>query len=179
MILPILLSLFVAIPSVFSEPAGGVKARPIYLKATDTEALKAKDGQKVTVYGTTKNSGKSDSGTNFVNFEGAEFYLITFKSDLVAFKDGEPADLYEGKRLAVTGVVSIYKEKPQFKVTDPDQVKVLAADEEFPPGDAPAAAPKSTGAKNSARKDPGAEGKKATAEKPKKKPPVDPKRFFK
>ena len=47
----------------------------IYLAANETKALEAKEGQKVTVHGTTKGSGKSSSGTNFVNFEGADFYL--------------------------------------------------------------------------------------------------------
>ena len=103
------------------------------IEAAATDDLKAKEGQKVTVYGETAESGKSQSGTNFVNFKGAEFYLITFKSDLEPFKDAEPADLFDGKRIAVTGVISIYKDKPQIKLTSPDQVRILKEDEKFPP----------------------------------------------
>jgi hypothetical protein len=113
---------------------------------------------------------------NFVNFDGAEFYLVTFKSDLTEFLQGEPADLYDGKRLAVTGVISIYKEKPQIKLTDPKMVQILEADTEFPPkADA-----------EPAKKKPAPEAKKTetpetkpTPEEPKKKPPVDPKKYFK
>ncbi|NNE92550.1 MAG: hypothetical protein HKN23_12960 [Verrucomicrobiales bacterium] len=152
-------------------------AAAVYVKASDTETLQSKDGQKVTVYGTTKESGKSKSGTNFVNFEGAEFYLITFKTDLGEFPDGEPADVFDGKRLAVTGVVSIYKDKPQFKLTDPDQVRILKPDEKFPPKQALAAAPGKTG--DSGDQKPVESPEKPAEDEPKKKPPVDPKRFFK
>lgn len=148
---------------------------PIFA-ATDTEALMAKDGQKIIVYGETEGSGKSGSGTNFVNFKGAEFYLITFKSDLREFKDGEPADLYDGKRLAVTGVVSVYQDKPQIKLTDPEGVKILAEDEPWPAPQKKAETASTTS---------GDEGKKpaaaapATEEAPKKKPPVDASKYFK
>lgn len=144
------------------------------LAATDTEGLKAKDGQKIVVWGKTTGCGKSQSGTNFVNFEDAEFYLITFKSDLAPFDDEEPADAYDGKRLVVTGVVSIYKDKPQFKLTSPDQVKILAEDDPWP--SAPAAEEK---AEAPAEKASSKVEAPAKTEEPRKKPPVDPKLYFK
>ena len=147
----------------------------IYLKATETEELIAKDGQKVTVHGETAGAGKSSSGTNFVNFKGGEFYLVTFKSDLNLFPEGEPADLYDGKRLAVTGVMSIYQGKPQFKLTSPDQVRILEAGEEFPPKQEtpkveikPKADPPKTSAPEAKPED-----------KSKPRPPVDPSEYFK
>lgn len=149
-------------------------ALPIFA-ATETAALKGKDGQKIVVYGETARSGKSQNGMNFVNFAGAEFYLIAFKSDLGAFKDGEPADVYDGKRLVVTGVVTIYKDKPQIKLTSPDQVRVLAADEAWPQ----AAAPAQTAAPAPAVPANPAPAAAKSAEEPKKKPPVDPKLYFK
>ncbi|MEM6280409.1 MAG: hypothetical protein AAF733_13085 [Verrucomicrobiota bacterium] len=105
----------------------------IYLASTDTEALIAKEGQIVVVYGESDRSGKSGAGMNFVNFKGSEFVAITFISDLDQFPDGEPADVYDGKRLAVEGPISIYQDKPQIKLTSPDQVTVLEADAVFPP----------------------------------------------
>jgi hypothetical protein len=147
----------------------------IYLKATDTEELKAKDGQKVTVHGETAGTGKSSSGTNFVNFKGGEFYLITFKSDLHLFPEGEPADLFGGKRLAVTGVMSIYQGKPQFKLTSPDQVRILEAGEEFPPKQQKTKVePKP---KASPQKAPAPEPKPEEESKPR--PPVDSSEYFK
>lgn len=149
----------------------------IYIRANETEALEAKEGQEVVVYGKTADSGKSSSGTNFVNFEGSEFYLVTFKSDLGLFPDGEPADLFDGKRLAVTGVVSIYRDKPQIKLTAPDQVRILAEDEVFPPKqDSPPPATAETRAKEAPEKKP---EPKPEAESEKRKPPVDASEFFK
>ena len=173
---PLLLSAIIFATSLGAFAQEKAAAPPIYVKASDTKELMSKDGQKVIVYGTTSGSGKSGSGMNFVNFDGAEFYLVTFKSDLTEFLQGEPADLYDGKRLAVTGVISIYKEKPQIKLTDPKMVQILEADTEFPPkADA-----------EPAKKKPAPEAKKTetpetkpTPEEPKKKPPVDPKKYFK
>ena len=147
----------------------------IYIAATETEELKAKDGQTVTVYGETSGAGKSSSGTNFVNFEGGEFYLVTFKTDLNLFPDGEPADLYDGKRLAVTGVMSIYQGKPQFKLTSPEQVRILEADEEFPPKQEEM---KET-PKPEAKPEAAPETEPKPEEEPKRKPPVDPSEYFK
>ena len=164
------LSIALGLPNALAEdPAPG--QFPI-LAATDTDGLKAKDGQKIIVWGKTTGSGRSQSGTNFVNFEDAEFYLITFKSDLAPFKDAEPADAYDGKRLVVTGVVSIYKDKPQFKLTNPEQVKVLGDDEAWPT--APAAEEKAEAPAETAKPEAAAK-----TEEPRKKPPVDPKLYFK
>ena len=154
----------------------GAEGLPI-LTATDTAALKAKDGQKVLVFGETERSGKSGSGMNFVNFKDAEFYLVTFKSDLAAFKEGEPSDIYNGKRLAVAGVVSIYKDKPQIKLTSPDQVRVLADDEAWPK--APEASASVAPAAPPVAKSDASAGAAKAVETPTKKPPVDPKQYFK
>lgn len=149
----------------------------LYLAATETDALMAKEGQKVVVHGRTKGSGKSGSGTNFVNFDGAEFFLVTFKSDLNRFPEGEPSEVYEGKRLAVEGTISIYQGKPQIKLTDPRQVTLLEDDAVFPPPsenkEAPAASAKPMPAEKAA---PAGE---PAPETPKRKPPVDPSEYFK
>ncbi len=149
----------------------------IYLAASEDKEIADHEGEKVIVHGTSKDSSKSASGTNYVNFEGTDFHLVTFASDLDQFKDGEPHELYNGKRIAVDGVISIYKGKPQIKLTSPGQVRLLAADEVFPPVKAEpekAAAPEPE------------EMKKAplTPQKPAEeetgpKPPVDSKLYFK
>lgn len=152
----------------------------LYLAAAETAALVAKEGQRVVVHGETKGSGKSAAGTNFVNFKDAEFFLVTFKSDLAQFPEGEPADAYEGKRIAVEGAVSIYQGKPQIKLSDPKQVTVLAPDAVFPPppekpkGEAPAPARPAAGTP-APGETPGAEAPGT----PKRKPPVDPSEYFK
>ena len=154
---------------------GTAAAAAIYISADDTDALKAKEGQKITVYGNTSGSGKSQSGTNFVNFKGAEFYLITFASDLDQFTEGEPHEVYDEQRIAVTGTLTIYKDKPQIKLTEPGMIQVIAEGETFPPKmeeKAPAVAPETT-----AKAEPKKEN--AKPEEPKRKPPVDAKKYFK
>jgi hypothetical protein len=103
------------------------------LSAADTKALIGKEGQKVVVIGKCERTGKSRGGTNFVNFVDSDFVLVTFKSDLGPFADGEPADLYKGKYLSVTGVIDIYKDAPQIKLVDPAQVKASDQAFEVPP----------------------------------------------
>ncbi|MDF1823390.1 MAG: hypothetical protein P1U68_02045 [Verrucomicrobiales bacterium] len=147
----------------------------LYLKATDTDSLVAKEGQIVIVYGETENSAKSASGANFVNFKGADFLLVTFKSDIDQFAEGEPFELFDGKRVAVEGAISIYRGKPQIKLTSPDQVTILTAEEVFPPVTGkpekvvPAATTKVSGEMSE---------QAPPEEEPKRKPPVDPSEFF-
>ena len=148
----------------------------IYIEAGQTDELMAKEGQKIVVYGNTKDSGKSGSGMNFVNFDGADFYLITFKTDLKGFKDGEPSDVFDEKRIAVEGVVSVYKNKPQIKLTDPAMVTILGEEDVFPPA---AVTDKTVKKKKPAVEKKSVEPEKKVAEEPKKKPPVDPKKYFK
>lgn len=149
----------------------------IYLEANQTAAIIAKEGQNVVVYGETEGSAKSASGTNFVKFKGSEFSLITFKSDLGPFPKEEPYLAYDKKRLVVAGVVTLYQNKPQIKLTDPKQVTILAPGAVFPP-------PVEKEEKSEA---PAAEDKKSAplptttplAEPTKPKPPVDPSEYFK
>lgn len=149
----------------------------IYLAADSTEELIAKEGQIVVVYGETENSAKVSSGTNFVNFKRADFSLVTFKSDLDQFQDGEPHELYDGKRIAVEGLVSIYRDKPQIKLTSPKQVAILEPDDEFPPKAVEMKPPETVAeAKPAKEKKP---EEKSEPEPEKRKPPVDASEFFK
>ncbi len=162
--------LFLISFTVFSEAED-----TIYLSASATEDLKSKEGQKIVVHGTVGDGGKSASRTNFVNFKDAEFFLVTFKSDLHQFPDGEPADLFKGKRIAVEGTISIHQDKPQIKLTRPGQVTILAPDAVFPPiqPTKPIAPPPVPAAKPEV---PAAAPAPAA---PKPKPPVDPSEYFK
>ncbi len=149
----------------------------IYLEAVRTTELIAKEGQKIVVYGETGGSGKSASGTNFVNFKEAEFFLVTFKTDLAQFKEGEPHLLYDGKRLAVEGTITLYQGKPQIKLTTPEQVVVLEPDAVFPPpADKESKAP---GPDKSKKEEVPPPTGKAEPETPARKPPVDPSEYFK
>jgi hypothetical protein len=164
-----------ALLTFFAQAAASGEEK-LYLAAGDTEALLAKEGQKVIVHGEATGSKKSASGTNIVNFKDAGFFLVTFKSDLTQFPEGEPSDLFEGKRLAVEGAISIYQGKPQIKLTDPRQVTILAPDAVFPP---PAESkPESAAPAKVMTEKPTPETAPAP-ETPKRKPPVDPSEYFK
>src|SRR5690606_12621050 len=69
------LSLAAALLPLLFPLAAPAQEGKLYLAATETEALKAKEGQRIVVHGEIRDSGKSASGTNFVNFKGAEFFL--------------------------------------------------------------------------------------------------------
>ncbi len=149
---------------------------PVF-EAADGQAITAKLGQRITVRGTVTEVRKTSSGTNFINFENSDFYLVTFKSDLTAFEKGEPAELYQGKHLAVTGVVSTYKGKPQMKLAHPDMVKIITGDAPLPAGKKQSkqvskkTKPKTTSSKS--------ESKSKTSEQKKKATPVNAKKYFK
>lgn len=149
----------------------------LYLEATATKELVAKEGQKVIVYGHTENSAKSASGANFVNFKGAEFFLVTFQSDLAQFPGGEPFEQFDGKRVAVEGVISIYRDKPQIKLTRPDQVRILKEEEVFPPVAEKPAGGDATDTPEKSMEKPETPSEEKEEE-PKRKPPVDASEFF-
>jgi len=49
--------------------------------------------------------------------------LVIFKSDRAKFKK-EPVELYNNKRICVTGKVTLFKDKLQIVVNEPKQLKV-------------------------------------------------------
>ncbi|MFN0293116.1 hypothetical protein [Pedobacter helvus] len=49
--------------------------------------------------------------------------LVVFKADRAKFEK-EPVELFENKRICVTGMVTLYKEKLQIVVNDPKQLKL-------------------------------------------------------
>ncbi|MEX2580079.1 MAG: hypothetical protein WD342_13555 [Verrucomicrobiales bacterium] len=149
----------------------------IYVASTDTERILSEEGRKVVVHGETGGSTKSSSGTNFVGFDEAEFQLVTFKSDLDQFEEGEPHEIYDGKRVAVEGTVSVYRDRPQIKLTSPAQVTLLERDEPFPPKPVVKddREPKPDEEEAATEKS----DEKSEPEPEKRKPPVDPSEFFK
>lgn len=163
--------------SVASHAEEGETDETIYLPAKATDEIAEREGEMVVVHGRTSGSEKTESGTNFVRFGDAEFFLVTFASDLDQFPGGEPHERYEGERIAVTGLVSIYRGKPQIKLTDPAMVRILGENEEFPPEPEPEKeTPVVAGASNEAE----ASGEDAPEAEPeeKPKPPVDASLYF-
>jgi|TARA_B110000305_G_C19280399_1_gene558951 DNA/RNA endonuclease YhcR with UshA esterase domain len=146
----------------------------LYLAASEEKEIATKEGEKVIVHGISTDSTKSASGTNYVNFDGSDFYLVTFASDLDQFENGEPHEIYNEKRIAVEGVISIYKGKPQIKLTSPDQILILADDEVFPP-----VKEEIKEAESEKMKEAPLTPEEPKEEAPRPKPPVDWKLYFK
>lgn len=95
--------------------------------ATNAVELRESVGQEVTVFGKVDSTGKSSSGHQFLNFYGKQISVFCAKDDVAKFKDGTPAELYEGKEVEVTGQLSLFNGKLQLKLTTPEKIRVLEA----------------------------------------------------
>src|SRR5262245_43759127 len=101
-------------------------AKPI----TVAEAAK-KVNEKVTVEMEVKSTG--GKGICFLNSEADfkdanNFTVFIPKATMEKFEKAkieEPQKHFEGKTVLVTGTVTLYQKKPQIKVEDPDQIKVV------------------------------------------------------
>jgi DNA/RNA endonuclease YhcR with UshA esterase domain len=101
-------------------------AKPI----SPAEAAK-KVNEKVTVELEVKSTG--GKGVCFLNSEADykdanNFTVFIPETTLEKFKAAkvdDPGAHFKGKRVRVSGTVTLYREKPQIKVEDPDQIKVV------------------------------------------------------
>jgi DNA/RNA endonuclease YhcR with UshA esterase domain len=109
--------------------AAGPPQRPI----SPAEAAKAVD-QKCTVLMEVKSIGKDRRGRFvFLNSEanyrdGKNFTLVIDRSALENFKKAsiaDPAAHFKGERVLVTGKVTLFQNRPQIKIDDPTQIKIM------------------------------------------------------
>ena len=102
------------------------QSEPPIFEVAEIDKIKAAEGKLIKVRGTVESTGKSKgSGMNFLNFPGGEFTAVVFGKSLKDFPEGEPADLFEGKLIEVSGKVSFYNEKPQIVLDTPEQLVEL------------------------------------------------------
>ena len=138
------------------------------------EEIRAAEGKEIKVRGIVERTGKSKgSGMNFLNFTGGQFTVVIFGRSLKNFPEGEPADIFKGKLVEVTGKVEFYKQKPQIVVEEAARIVVID-----PETRQPLAAPEEKQA--SGKKSPALEGKKGETPKPvaPARVKVDPKLYF-
>ncbi|MEZ5301594.1 MAG: hypothetical protein R3F11_13230 [Verrucomicrobiales bacterium] len=144
-------------------PGKGAAEKLEDIPAAEMDKLRELAGQKVAVVGEIKNTGRSESGINFLNFDGG-FVVVCFPEVVKdKFPDKDPAKLYHRKYVRVTGEITLFKDKPQIKLYGPDQVEEIdrPVGDEKPKGET----------KDGETKDAGAKGKDA---KPEKKTPKRP-----
>ncbi len=82
-------------------------------------------GERSTVVGVVSQVSNSGKGTTFINFGGRfpnhVFYAVIFRKNGHKFPS---VYTYEGRTVAISGRIELYKGKPQIIVSSPDQVQV-------------------------------------------------------
>ena len=113
-------------PAKPAEPAKVDPAKPLM----PAEAAK-KLNEKLTVEMEVKSTG--GRGVCFLNSEAdhrdaANFTLFIAEATVEKFKKAkidDPRTHFKGKTIQVTGTVTLHQSKPQIKVDDPEQIKVV------------------------------------------------------
>ncbi|MFX4296596.1 nucleotide-binding protein [Pseudosulfitobacter pseudonitzschiae] len=94
------------------------------------ETISARDapqyiGQEMTVEGVVSQVSSSSGGTTFINFGGRypnhTFYGVIFRNSASHFSG---VHALEGKTVAISGTLKLYKGKPQIILSSPNQIKV-------------------------------------------------------
>ena len=69
----------------------------------------------------------SKSGTVYLNFGGSfpknTFSAVIFSKDTSKFQEYRPVEFLKHKKVCITGMIDIYKGKPQIIVKGPNQVR--------------------------------------------------------
>ena len=84
----------------------------------------AQVGKVVTVRGKVEGQKTSKSGHTYLNF-GGRYPNHVFSCYLSAKNFLEPIPSFEGKEVEVTGLVTMYQDKPQIDVSALSQIRVL------------------------------------------------------
>lgn len=118
----------VLLPLFATSTLAAPKAKPPIISATDSKALKAHMGKKVSVEGTVVSTGKGpNDGMRFVNFSKSETAGFTAALVPAVYPEFPKLKSMVGKTVRVTGDLETYKKKSVIKVTRPTQVKVMKA----------------------------------------------------
>lgn len=118
---------------------GALKAKPIEIARlstgeplTDAEVVKKHVGKEITVEMTVNATGAGRTLTflnSAVDRGSDENFTVVLPSTTVeAFKKAgidAPRDHFKGKRVKVTGKLSLFNDKPQIRVEDPKQIEIV------------------------------------------------------
>lgn len=76
-------------------------------------------------------SSKSDAKPVYLNFEkpypNQVFEVVIFSGDVRNFSK-HPKELYEGKEVKVSGVIELYKNRPQIVVKNPKAIEIISTE---------------------------------------------------
>lgn len=153
-----------------AKEEGSVNELP-RISAGDIEGVKKLVGKKAVVFGKVIGAREIEkSGISFLDLDGGKFTVVCFKDSYSKFPAAQsPAKLYKDKDIEITGEIFEYRAakgkgdpKPEIKLTEPSQIKVIE---------------KATDKKDGEKKDTKPEAKPGDKkEEPKR---VEPKKFFK
>tara|TARA_B100000902_G_C27052829_1_gene784993 strand:+ start:290 stop:712 length:423 start_codon:yes stop_codon:yes gene_type:complete len=101
------------------------KTKSVLVEVAETDKIAAQLGKWANVRGKVERTGKSKANTQFFNFSNNKFVVVCFADALKLFDKGEPADLYNNKRVEISGMIEQYKTQYQIKLCMPDQVKII------------------------------------------------------
>jgi micrococcal nuclease len=97
-----------------------------YAQTVPPDSAKYHEGSLTIVCGKVMGTFKSKSGTTFINFGAAfpnqTFSAVIMESSLEKFSY-QPVDYLKNKDVCVTGMVKMYKEKPEILIKGPNQIR--------------------------------------------------------
>ena len=92
----------------------------------------------ITIVGTPNaKSTIAKSGHMFLNFDNSNFVVFCFNASVAKFPDDKKPAALIGKKIKVTGKLTLYKEKPQIAIRTPEQIEILATETPEPEGKTP------------------------------------------
>lgn len=126
------LTLLAAVPTRADDvPASQPSTQPAgdAIDVSDLDAIKAAAGTEISVKGKIYGTYKPESGSVLLfNFDQQRnFNGVVKKANIEAVNagfDGDVAAAVKGKMVTITGMVSMYKDKPQIEIVKPDQIKI-------------------------------------------------------
>ena len=107
-----------------TQPTGDV------IDVSNLDAIKAAEGKEISVKGKIYGTYKPQSGSVLLfNFEQQRNFNGMVKKANIEAVDagfvGDVATAMKGKTVVITGMVSMYKDKPQIEIVKPEQIKIV------------------------------------------------------
>lgn len=106
------------------------------------DKIQANLDKEVSIIGTPNaKSTIAKSGHMFLNFDQSNFVVFCFNASVAKFPDDKKPAALIGKKIKVTGKLTLYKEKPQMAIRTPEQIEILPAEAPANPTPEPAEKP--------------------------------------
>ena len=100
-----------------------------FSQSVSLDSIAAYEGKRVTIFEKVESTyqSKGEKKTTYLNFgkpyPDSLFSVVIFEASLKNFSYS-PADYLKGKRVRITGVVKMYKGKPQFVITEEKDIEL-------------------------------------------------------